>query len=95
MTTSPPRTTTAPPSLRHGATEDAFGLLVGSTLTIGFGAALLATPAAEQIGAIVQLFDPVAYGASLLVIVTSCVLAVSVPALRAARIDPIAALRKD
>ena len=33
-----------------------------------------------------------AYAASLLIIVTSCVLAVSVPALRAARIDPIATL---
>jgi ABC-type antimicrobial peptide transport system permease subunit len=39
--------------------------------------------------------DPAAYAASLLIIVTSCVLAVSVPALRAARIDPIATLRKD
>jgi ABC-type lipoprotein release transport system permease subunit len=33
--------------------------------------------------------------AGVLVIVTSCVLAVSVPALRAARIDPMATLRKD
>jgi hypothetical protein len=31
----------------------------------------------------------------LLIIVTSCVLPVAVPALRAARIDPIATLRKD
>jgi len=36
-----------------------------------------------------------AYVASLLVIVTSCLLAVSVPALRAAGIDPIATLRTD
>ena len=55
----------------------------------------MATPAASEIGGCVHVFDPVAYAASLLVIVTSCVLAVSVPALRAARIDPIATLRKD
>jgi ABC-type antimicrobial peptide transport system permease subunit len=41
------------------------------------------------------VLDPVAYAASLLVIVTSCALAVSVPAFRATRIDPIATLRKD
>ncbi len=40
-------------------------------------------------------FDPMAYAASLLVIVTACVLAVSIPAVRAARIDPIATLRRD
>jgi ABC-type antimicrobial peptide transport system permease subunit len=56
---------------------------------------LMATPAASAIGSVVHVFDPVAYGASLLVIVTSCVLAASVPALRATRIDPIATLRKD
>ena len=54
----------------------------------------MATPAASEIRSI-NVFAPVAYAASLLVIVTSCVLAVSVPALRAARIDPIATLRKD
>ena len=58
-------------------------------------AALLATPAAEQIGAIVQLFDPVAYGASLLCIVAACAGAALVPALRAGRVNPLAALRQD
>jgi ABC-type lipoprotein release transport system permease subunit len=33
--------------------------------------------------------------ASAIIIATACLLAVSVPALRAARIDPIATLRKD
>jgi ABC-type lipoprotein release transport system permease subunit len=37
----------------------------------------------------------VAYAASLLVIVTACILAASVPAVRAARLDPIATLRQD
>jgi predicted permease len=71
------------------------GLLAGCTLTIGVSAALLATPAAEQIGAIVSLFDPVAYGASLLSIVAACAGAALVPALRAGRVNPLAALRED
>jgi ABC-type lipoprotein release transport system permease subunit len=37
----------------------------------------------------------VAYAASVLIIMTSSVLAASVPALRAARLDPIATLRMD
>ena len=49
----------------------------------------------SRVGDIVHVLDPVAYAASLLVIVTSCLLAVSVPALRAARIDPIATVRRD
>jgi hypothetical protein len=36
-----------------------------------------------------------AYTASLLVIVIACVLDASLPALRAARVDPIATLRND
>jgi ABC-type antimicrobial peptide transport system permease subunit len=74
---------------------------VGIGLVAGCGSAavlaivLMTTPLASEIGDIVRVFDPVAYAASLLVIVTSCALAVSVPALRAARIDPMATLRKD
>ncbi len=37
------------------------GLLLGGSLTAALGAALLATPAAEMIGASVRLFDPTAY----------------------------------
>jgi hypothetical protein len=55
----------------------------------------MATPAISEIGGWGDVFDPVAYAAGLLVIVTSCALAVSVRALPAARIDPIATLRKD
>jgi ABC-type antimicrobial peptide transport system permease subunit len=43
----------------------------------------------------VRLFDPVAYAASLLCIVTTCGCAALVPTLRAGQIDPIAALRQD
>ena len=71
------------------------GLLLGGSLTAALGAALLATPAAETIGSIVRLFDPIAYLASLLCIVTACAFAALIPALRAGRIDPIAALRQD
>jgi len=71
------------------------GLAAGAGLAAALAMVLMATPDASEIGGWVHVFDPVAYAASLLVIVTSCVLAVSVPALRAARIDPIATLRKD
>ena len=71
------------------------GLVAGGGLAAALAIVLMATPMAGEIGNIVHLFDPVAYVASLLVIVASCVLAASVPALRAARIDPIATLRKD
>jgi predicted permease len=71
------------------------GLLAGGGLAAALAIVLMATPMASEIGNLVRFFDPVAYVASLLVIVTSCLLAVSVPALRAARIDPIATLRKE
>jgi predicted permease len=72
-----------------------FGLVAGGGLAAAGAIVLMASPAASEIGDIVHVLDPVAYAASLLVIVTSCVLAVSFPALRAARIDPIATLRQD
>ena len=71
------------------------GLVAGGGLAAALAIVLMATPMAAEIGNLVHLFDPVAYGASLLVIVSSSVVAASVPALRAARIDPIATLRKD
>ena len=71
------------------------GLVAGGGLAAALAIVLMATPMAAEIGNLVHVFDPVAYVASLLVIVSSCVVAASVPALRAARIDPIATLRKD
>jgi ABC-type antimicrobial peptide transport system permease subunit len=44
---------------------------------------------------VVRVFDPVAYIAGTLIIATACLVAASVPTLRAARIDPIATLRED
>ena len=72
-----------------------FGLLAGGGLAAGVAILLMSTPAAAEIGNTVRVFDPMAYTASLLVIVIACVLAASVPALRAARLDPIATLRND
>jgi predicted permease len=69
------------------------GLLIGSGLVAAVGGALLATPAAGAIGSLVRLFDPVAYAAGVLCVVATCIAAALVPALRAGRIDPVAALR--
>ena len=81
--------------LAQSARPVGIGLLVGGSLTAALGAALLATPAAELIGSTVRLFDPVAYGASLLCIVAACTGAALIPALRAGRIDPVGALKQD
>jgi ABC-type antimicrobial peptide transport system permease subunit len=71
------------------------GLVAGGGLAAALAIVLMSTPAASQIGAVVRVFDPVAYAASLLLVVTTCALAASVPAFRAARLDPIATLRMD
>ena len=69
--------------------------MAGGGLAAAVAIVLMSSPAASEIGGVVDVLDPVAYAASVLVIATACLLAVSVPALRAARIDPIATLRKD
>jgi len=71
------------------------GLVAGAGLAAAAAIVLMATPAASEIGNTVRVFDPVAYAASMLVIVTACVLAASVPAVCACRLDPIATLRQD
>jgi predicted permease len=81
--------------LLQSARPVGIGLLLGSSLTLGLCAALLATPAADQIASTVRLFDPVAYAASLLCIVVACAAAALIPALRAGRVNPLAALRED
>ena len=78
--------------LSQSASPIGIGLVAGGGLAAAL--AIILTSAASDLS-IVHVFDPAAYAASLLVIVTSCVLAASIPALRAARIDPIATLRKD
>jgi predicted permease len=71
------------------------GLLIGGGMAWSLATLLMSTPVAARIGDIVRVFDPLAYTVSLLCIVTACALAASIPALRAARIDPIATLRQD
>ena len=69
------------------------GLLLGASLALATGI-LLATNL-EPIGSVVRLLDPVAYAASLLVVVMACVMAAWVPTMQAARIDPMRSLRHE
>ena len=72
-----------------------FGLLIGGGLAAALAIALLSTPGAGAIGDIVHVLDPVAYAGSVLFIVAACLLAASIPAARAARLDPMRTLRQD
>ncbi len=71
------------------------GLLVGGGSAAGLAVLLLATPAAATIGEIVHVLDPVAYAASLVIIIAACLVAAWIPATRAARLDPTQALRQE
>jgi predicted permease len=71
------------------------GLAVGAGSTAALARLLLAAPAADTIGQIVLVLDPPAYAASLALIVAACMAAASVPAARAARLDPTQTLRQD
>ena len=71
------------------------GLIIGGGSAVGLAALLLATPAAAPIGQIVHVFDPVAYAVSLLIIWAACLVAASIPASRAARLDPTRTLRQE
>ncbi|MGH9221569.1 MAG: FtsX-like permease family protein, partial [Vicinamibacterales bacterium] len=69
------------------------GLALGASLALATGI-LLATNL-EPIGSVVRLLDPVAYAASLFVVVMACALAAWVPTMQAARIDPMKSLRHE
>jgi ABC-type lipoprotein release transport system permease subunit len=56
---------------------------------------LIATPAGAFISPIVHMTDPVAYAASLIVILAACLAAAWLPATRAARLDPMQTLRQE
>jgi ABC-type lipoprotein release transport system permease subunit len=73
----------------------AIGLAVGAGSAAALSGLLLATPAAEIIGQIVRIRDPLAYATSLLVIMAACLAAASIPAARAAHLDPMRTLRQD
>jgi putative ABC transport system permease protein len=70
------------------------GLLTGVGLAGAVAIAQMSTPAAGQIAALVHVYDPLPYVATLFCIAVTCALAAAIPALRAARIDPIASLRE-
>jgi predicted permease len=72
-----------------------YGLLAGAGLAATLATALIATPAGALISAIVHVTDPVAYAASLIVIITACLAAAWIPATRAARVDPMQTLRQE
>jgi predicted permease len=69
------------------------GLMVGAALALATGILLLSS--VEAIGSIVRLLDPIAYLASLLIIIVACAIAACVPTLHAARIDPMKSLRHE
>ena len=71
------------------------GLMAGAGLVATLGTLLMATPLGAAISQIVHVGDPVAYLASLGVIVAACLLAAWMPAARAAKIDPMRALRQE
>jgi putative ABC transport system permease protein len=71
------------------------GLIAGAGLAAALAAALLASPAGALISPIVHVTDPVAYLASLTVIVAACLAAAWIPAARAAKVDPMRTLRQE
>ena len=71
------------------------GLIAGAALAAALATAVLATPFGGLISQIVHVTDPVAYVASLAVIVSVCLLAAWIPAARAAKVDPMRTLRQD
>jgi ABC-type antimicrobial peptide transport system permease subunit len=80
--------------LSHMFVPVAAGIAVG----FGFAAMLLRTVVRWLpfvFSSVVQVFDPWMYAASLIVVGAACALAASLPARRAARVDPIEALRRD
>ena len=71
------------------------GLLIGGGSAAGLAAVLLATPGAGPIGELVHVLDPIAYAMSTFVIIAASLMAASIPAVRAARLDPTRTLRQD
>jgi ABC-type antimicrobial peptide transport system permease subunit len=81
--------------LRQSLRPVAFGSVLGAGLAGTLATVLMATPAASEIRGVVHIFDPLGYAASLLIIVSACALAATLPARRAAGIDPMTTLRQD
>lgn len=71
------------------------GLIGGAALAAALASAVIATPVGAMIAPIVHVTDPVAYLASVGVILAACLLAAWIPAARAAKVDPMRTLRHD
>jgi predicted lysophospholipase L1 biosynthesis ABC-type transport system permease subunit len=71
------------------------GLSAGAGLAAILATAMIATQAGAYIAEIVRVTDPVAYAASLTIIVAACLVAAWIPAARAAKLDPMRTLRQD
>jgi predicted lysophospholipase L1 biosynthesis ABC-type transport system permease subunit len=72
-----------------------YGLLAGAGLAASLATALLTMPAGASIAQVIRVNDPIAYAGSMLAIVAACLLAAWLPATRAARLDPMQAIRQD
>jgi ABC-type antimicrobial peptide transport system permease subunit len=72
-----------------------FGLCIGGGSAAGLASLLVATLGAATMDHIVHVLDPVAYAASLLIIIAACLAAATIPAARAARLDPALTLRQE
>jgi ABC-type antimicrobial peptide transport system permease subunit len=71
------------------------GLIAGAGLAAVLARAMIATQAGAYIAEIVRVTDPIAYAASLTIIVAACLVAAWIPAARAAKVDPMRTLRQD
>ncbi|HQX82366.1 MAG TPA: ABC transporter permease, partial [Vicinamibacterales bacterium] len=71
------------------------GIGAGAALAALLAAALLSTSAAAEIDGMVRVFDPLAYLGSAAAIVAACAVASAIPAIRAARIDPMTTLKQE
>jgi len=69
------------------------GLVAGAGLALAAVILLLTT--IESVGSFVRLLDPVAYAASLVIIVGACAVAAWMPTRQATRTDPMKCLRQD
>jgi predicted permease len=72
-----------------------YGLAAGAGFAATLATVLIALPAGALIARIVHITDPVAYAASLIVIITACLAAAWIPARRAAHLDPMKTLRQE
>jgi predicted permease len=81
--------------LRQSLRPVGIGLVLGGTTAAALSKVLLSTAAAGAVNRLVQVLDPVAYAAGLLIILAACVAAASIPATRATRVDPMQTLRTE